>query len=405
MKILVINGDCIQRNSSANLCHLAYIKGLVDAGYDVSLLSAEGRDYTLDSDMKIPPEVKQYTYCGMTFYEKISQKKNVIQNSSKIKNITESGKSKKGAFGTVIRKAKDFILYLYGVHGIYSKFYKKAQSFNSDEYYDYILSLSTPVVSHLLAYRLLKTEHIKGRKWIQIWEDPWYSDAYGCANNKRIFYEEKKILSLAEYICYVSPLTLKKQQKLYPESAKKMYWQPLPQYYRESQTEYKMFDHNVYGYFGDYDPLVRNLKPFYKAALRANIEVNICGNPSGLFLEQKKIHIHPRLTLSELKPIEEKTNVLIFLCNQRGGQIPGKIYQYSATNKVILFIMDGTSEEKKVLKEFFGSFNRYIFCENTEESIFEAIEKIETGDFGIVDNKPIKEFDPQIIVQKVLECK
>ena len=37
MKILVINGDCITTNSSANLCHLAYIKGLVDSGYEVTL--------------------------------------------------------------------------------------------------------------------------------------------------------------------------------------------------------------------------------------------------------------------------------------------------------------------------------------------------------------------------------
>ena len=58
MKILVINGDCISKNSSANLCHLAYIRGLVDAGHEVTLLSADGRDYTLDPSMVIPKEVK-----------------------------------------------------------------------------------------------------------------------------------------------------------------------------------------------------------------------------------------------------------------------------------------------------------------------------------------------------------
>ena len=48
MKILVINGNCIQVNSSANLCHLSYIRGLIDAGHEVTLLSADGRDYILD---------------------------------------------------------------------------------------------------------------------------------------------------------------------------------------------------------------------------------------------------------------------------------------------------------------------------------------------------------------------
>ena len=66
MNILVINGDCIQTNSSANLCHLAYIRGLLDAGYQVTLLSADGRDYKIDSSMKIPDEVTTYTPVSYT---------------------------------------------------------------------------------------------------------------------------------------------------------------------------------------------------------------------------------------------------------------------------------------------------------------------------------------------------
>lgn len=70
MKVLVINGDCITTNSSANLCHLAYIRGLVDSGYDVTLLSADGRDYVCDESMVIPKEVKHYTNDAVSFYEK-----------------------------------------------------------------------------------------------------------------------------------------------------------------------------------------------------------------------------------------------------------------------------------------------------------------------------------------------
>ena len=57
MKILVINGECIQTNTSANLCHLAYIRGLLSAGHDVTLLSADGRDYVLDPSMVISKEI------------------------------------------------------------------------------------------------------------------------------------------------------------------------------------------------------------------------------------------------------------------------------------------------------------------------------------------------------------
>ena len=57
MKVLVINGSCLFVNSSANLCHLAYLQGLIDAGIDVSLLSASPQSYFTDSSMKIPDGV------------------------------------------------------------------------------------------------------------------------------------------------------------------------------------------------------------------------------------------------------------------------------------------------------------------------------------------------------------
>ena len=183
-----------------------------------------------------------------------------------------------------------------------------------------------------------------------------------------------------------------------------MFWQPLPYYYKDSAVEPRTFDHNVYGYFGAYYPAARDLQPFYEAAKETGVEVNICGDPANLFPATEHIHIHPRLPLHELKPIEDRTNVLIFLCNRRGGQIPGKIYQYSATSKTILFIMDGTEEEQNVLKEYFGKFNRYVFCQNTTEDIARAIRRIESGDLGNVQNVPLDVFDPVKTITNILDA-
>ena len=135
------------------------------------------------------------------------------------------------------------------------------------------------------------------------------------------------------------------------------------------------------------------------------IDVNIFGNPENLFKSTDKIHIYPRLSLKNLKPVEDNTSVLVFLCNLKGGQIPGKIYQYSATNKTILFILDGTEEEKKLLKEYFKQFNRYIFCENTVEDISRAINKIQNGDLEDIKNQPLEYFNSTNIVNKILKCK
>lgn len=401
MKILVIIGDCILTNSSANLCHAAYIQGLVNAGHSVTLLSADGRDYTLDQTVVIPPEVVQYTYYGVSLYEKLSLRKRAATVAAEIS--SPATRTAHGAFD-VKRKLKNLIRSLYGPHGIYAPFVRKAQRFKSGKEFDNILSISTPPSSHLLAHNLLKSGHIKGKHWIQIWEDPWHNDVYGFQNSNSIRREEQRLLSFAEKVCYVSPLTLKYQQEKYPESAHKMYWQPLPFYYKADPVHAGSFDQNHYGYFGDYAPAARNLAPFIEAAKVSAIEVNICGNPCNLFPATEQIHIRPRLPLSELKPIEDSTNVLIFLCNRKGGQIPGKIYQYSATNKIILFILDGTLEEQKVLREFFGQFHRFVFCQNTVEDITRAIRQIESGNLGDVRNVPLNDFDPVKTITNILNA-
>lgn len=404
MKILVINGDCIQTNTSANLCHVAYINGLVNAGHEVTLLSADRENRNLDTSISIPSSVKHYTYRGMTLYEKLSLKKR-DGNRMAASPLPGNQAVKKGVKGKIIAKAKFFVLSCYGLHGIYAKFVKKAQKFRSEVIYDYILSISTPVTSHLLAHNLIKACHIQGKHWIQIWEDPWYSDAYGFNGLKKIYKEEKRLLSFAEKVCYVSPLTLANQKKLFPESANKMYWQPLPYYY-ESQKTKQETKKNCYGYFGDYAPVARDLFPFYQAAKQTGIQVNICGNPQTLFSSTENIAIHPRLPLKELKPIEDATNVLVFLCNRKGGQIPGKIYQYSATYKTILFILDGTEEEKRVLRDYFEKFDRYVFCDNNEKDIIRAIQQIEHGKNCMVKNEPIEYFSPEEAVNRILEgCK
>ncbi len=404
MNVLVINGACIQTNSSANLCHLAYLRGLLAAGHKVTLLSADGKDYKVDPAMMVPEQVIQYTIPGVSLYEKLSMKKNESAVSVSAGSGTAATSVSHGVIHRVIERAKSFVLSLYGVHGIYATFVRKAQKFRSEENFDFIISISTPVTSHLLTHNLLKAGNIRGEHWIQIWEDPWYSDAYGFNGKEKIRQEEKRLLSYAEKVCYVSPLTLENQKHLYPESAHKMFWQPLPFYYQAKTGIKHPSGRNLYGYFGDYVPAARDLEPFYKAAKETGIEVNICGNPCNLFSPTEQVHIHPRLPLNELKPIEDSTNVLIFLCNRKGGQIPGKIYQYSATDKTILFIMDGTEEEQRVLREYFGQFNRYVFCQNRVSDIAEAIRRIESGELGDVQNVPLDDFDPVRTVTNILEA-
>lgn len=403
MKILVINGDCLQTNTSANLCHLAYLRGLVSCGHSVTLLSADGRDYTLDPAMEIPPQITQHTIYGVSLYEKLSLKTRHAHTSPGPQSETREEKPGVSWKHRTVSAIKSAVLSVYGVHGIYATFARRARRFRSEEQFDYVLSISTPVTSHLLTHNLLKSGHIHAAHWIQIWEDPWYTDAYGFNGKKRIFREEQRLLSFAEKVCYVSPLTLCRQQSLFPESAHKMFWQPLPSYYAQS-APVSGTSGQKYGYFGAYYPATRDLCPFYEAARETGVEVNICGDPFGLLASTSRIHIQPRLPLQALSPIEADTSVLVFLCNRGGGQIPGKIYQYSATDKTILFILDGSEQEQETLKAYFQPFNRYVFCRNTVPDITRAIRQIESGELGGVRNVPLADFAPETIIANILRA-
>ena len=72
MEVLVIVGECLTVNSSANLCHIAYIKGLIKTGAQVTLLSAAPTDYITDDSISIPSAVECHYVNAMSFYERLS---------------------------------------------------------------------------------------------------------------------------------------------------------------------------------------------------------------------------------------------------------------------------------------------------------------------------------------------
>ena len=209
---------------------------------------------------------------------------------------------------------------------------------------------------------------------------------------------EGKLLDAAEDIVYVSPVTMEHQKEIFPANMTKMRWCPLASYYRADLVDYSS-DENHYGYFGDYSPNIRNLEPFYNVAVKKRLHTEICGSPSDLFSSKGNVKIFPRMPLEQLKEHENKANVVICLFNLGGGQIPGKIYQLAATNKIIIAILDGPEEEQMIIREFFEKYNRFVFCQNNERSISEAIDRIEKNDFGDISNEPIDCFSVEKVAK------
>lgn len=400
MKVLVVAGYCLHINSSANLCHISYIKGLLDCGHIVDLLTVSDKNLNIDEGIHIPHVRRIYKF-DSSLYEQLGAKKS---KQIKLDKSAEQQISKTTSKNEFKIKIKEYIRNIYGIYGTDIIWYLHAMHWKSDEHYDYVVSLSHPPVSHKLVEKLLKTKHLMAKKWIQIWEDPWYADIFGLSHNDKVKKEEKRLLSLCDTIYYVSPLTLVYQKKSFINSSLKMKWQPLPSYY-ESDLSFQDYNDLYCGYFGDYNPHVRNLLPFYNVANKLNIKVNICGNSSLCLDSTESIKICPRMGLKELKKYENQCNVLVFLCNLKGGQIPGKIYQYAATNKLILFILDGTNEEKQELYHYFSQFGRFVFCYNNEESIENAIRELKEKSRQSSYITPLLEFTPSNIMKNILEGK
>lgn len=416
MRVLYITGNNLQYNNSANMSHNAFLKGLIDNGAVVDVVMAQIGYLEKDESMPYFEEACYYEFKPTSwindFVETLKNKRRNISNETE-----EAGDSFDPEVTAVSGESpiKDNLRSLYykalnlycGIYEQHIFWVKNAMGFKSNEEYDLVFSNSSPNSAHLLAEKLIDSGHVKTKRWVQVWEDPWYFDLYG-TKNKRVYKEEYRLLSKCNEVYYVSPLTCYYQKKYFPKAANRMRTIPLPYLDFGSNLGTKVtkridMEKMCIGYFGDYHSYVRNILPLYEAANQEAMQMLICGNTDLCLKNTETIHIHERVGLQELLIYQEQANVLVHLSNLKGGQIPGKIYHYSATDKIILFILDGTEEEKEMLKSYFEKYQRYVFCDNTKESIIDALDRIKMhmGDFRY--SSRMQAFEPKTVVKRILE--
>lgn len=406
MKVLYVVGTCLTKNTSANMSHNAYIQGLLENNCDVDIVMALNSWGQSDSALPRWENARYYEYKSETVFDKFRK-----YNAQKLSNPSISGRLNSDLNKSITldtkKKVRESLKNLYytilppdSVYPLEKVWLGQASKFRSKKHYDLVISNSSPAASHKLVVILSDRKHISYSRWIQIWEDPWYYDLYG-GHTERIKSEEHYLLQRASEIYYVSPLTLEYQKKYYDDCASKMKCIPLP------FLDFSMKDKDIsaseisFGYFGDYYSKTRNLKPFYNALCETKIKGYIFGDSDLKLNSTNKIKVSGRVTLDELEVIQRQTGVLVHLCNLRGGQIPGKIYHYSATDKPILFILDGTDEEKKIIRGFFEKYHRYVFCNNDERSIKSAINEM-SNNMGSCFGHSVEEFRPKVVVRGIL---
>ena len=380
------------------MSHNAFVKGLLENGYQVEILMSKDSWGEHDSGLPRWEQAKYYTYRSVTLQDKLRKKAGrMLSPAHQTEQTTVMASSGKQRFKNRFRQMLKRMYYVFfpidPIYPLDREWLKRAATFKSETEYDLVLSNSSPAASHKLAGELIGRGAVSCKRWIQIWEDPWYYDLYG-NHSELVRQEEHMLLKEADEICYVSPLTLKYQRQAFPDCAEKMRHIPLPSLHQNSPDIERQLKWDL-GYFGDYYSITRDLVPFYEALVQSGLIGIICGDSDSLLSPTEKITVSRRITLDKLEEIQKSTRILVHLSNRRGGQIPGKIYHYSATDKPILFILDGTNEEQIELEQYFGKFGRFYFCKNNVESIATAIN-------GIIQEKqvwkPVNEFLPKQIV-------
>lgn len=406
MKVLYVTAACLLKNTSANMSHNAYVKGLIDNGADLDIIMASDSWGESDSMFQKQSGARYFVYGSVSILDRIRLRgrglirTQVEEATNNTEAANESSLSNKASFKINLRCFIKRVFYsLFRQDPVYplnKTWLKNARRFKSDVGYDLVVSNSSPAAGHRLVADLLRSKHIKAKRWVQIWEDPWYYDLYG-NHSDAILEEERYLLKEAQEVLYVSPLTLHYQKQFFPDCADKMGVIPLPAF-MIGNKEQKPFSSPIsYGYFGDYYSHVRNLSPFYEALKASGNTGYIYGDSDINLPSQSQITVSPRVTLDVLEQVQDKTDVLVHLSNLHGGQIPGKVYHYSVTNKPILFILDGTEEEKALLKEHFSQFSRYVFCDNDKYAILKTMSSINKLSDRMC--RPVRVFTPKEVVR------
>lgn len=413
MDVLYVVGSCLTKNTSANMSHNGYVQGLLENGCQVDILMAEDSWGAADAALPVWQQARYFCYPSISVADKLRQSARklfgtgqtassaAVQSSGEQQNVSRPARNRKGWVRALAKRGFYTLFPTDPLYPLERTWLKKAHQFSAGEEYDLVVSNSSPAASHKLVADLLEKGDLCCKRWVQLWEDPWFADLYS-GGREDVRREEHALLKAASEVYYVSPLTLDYQKELFSDCARKMKHIPLP-YLDCSETELDVVPEFSFGYFGDFYSRTRNLLPFYQALRVSGYRGYIYGDTDLKLDGSEKIEVSGRVTLDKLISVQEKTGVLVHLCNLRGGQIPGKVYHYSATRKPILFILDGTEEEKSKLFSYFKQFDRYYFCENTVDSIRNIMDQIrkemETTPRSFA---PVEAFSPQEVVRQLL---
>lgn len=355
------NGSCSEKN-------VKIVKKLVEAGYQVRVLTANYHPNILIKD-----GVKIYHINSGIFHHNISHSSNEYDNQihdnnsrfkSRIKRLLSGIAIPDATFDWNIEVKKHVALFPEILEGI-----------------DLVYSISSPYSAHLLSRYLAKKI---GVPYIMCYGDPWIYEPKRKRGPIRYAIEKKiegDLIRDASGISLITDWNRREYMKLYniPDEKINTYligYEPSNVHgvCQHDDDSFRM----LYG--GSLDPVHRDVMPFLKAIKKLNgVHVEIRNNDYPLLVDLvndlglvDKVDVKPLVSSLEFDALQYEFDALILFGNKTPFQIPGKVFTYISTGKTIVYIKNNAFEDdgtEIVLKQY----GNVIILNNDEHEIANSI--------------------------------
>lgn len=382
MDVLFVALDYIDSNSSIGIANRAFVKGFAENECCITIISVIQNESVLVSLSTFDGQIK------------------IINLNENTQSSIDSSRRKELIPVSIRRTVGGFIRDC-TVYGKQKSYIEKIDSIQLPDHFDIIFSSSDPKSTHVFTAELLKKKHISYAHFHQFWSDPFADDIsrkYLLFARKRVMREERCLLMQADLNLYITDYIIESRKERYPDIEGKYGKLYIP-FLRTVKSENQRDGDKVrIAFLGDYRKQIRNIMPLYNTVKESPYFLTICGGTDLKLSSSDRISIHKRLPYEDALNMEDAADILVNICNCSGYQLPGKVFQYLATNKPVLFILDGGAE---AFKTEFKSIQKFVFCKNTESEIRDGIEKA----IPLIGKcHPEESFDAQIVMKNYLDC-
>lgn len=386
MKILYITSS-FDKIGSASIRNIGLVNGLLNNGCEVDVLTQEWPDMMKD------PSLKKYQDNRVCIYKDTIP---IINRYFSNRIISTEKKKENKVIRFIVDLAKQ-IYFFPDIDKQWIRLYKKDLDYQK---YDLIISSSDTKTAHFIGYKIKTIYDIP---WFSYWGDPWKDDM-GTRGIKKVIasFFERKFIYYSDAVFYTSLPTIDAIKKEYG-NLNHLYY--LPRGYLEKITTHNKVTDRIRLLYPGSIYYGRNISNFIKEITNYNlkhktkIQLDIygyCDKKIKEIYDNEYIIFHDQVDYFTINRIISISDGVIILMNDKNShQIPGKLYDFFGTNKMIIAIMPG---ENIGVETFLKSTERCLIYKSNNINLEEIVEKVYNESW-----KPLERYDTDRVAKELLE--